>query len=233
MELKGKTAIVTGASRGIGYAVAEALASQGMRLAICARTESELRDAGKRLAKRTEVFAQALDVSDEKGVEAFVKEALKRFGSVEVLVNNAGIAILAPIEETDSKKWDVMMAVNLKGTFLMARAVLPLMKKQKQGYVFNVASVAGKKGLPTASAYGASKFGVVGFTQSLNQEAKSFGVRATAICPGYVATPMTSKAPVPAAEMIRPEDIGKTVLYLLSLTDLVVVQEVVMERTGS
>ncbi len=233
MNLKGKTAIVTGGSRGIGYAVAEVLAARGMKLAVCSRTESELRAAEKRLAERTEVLAQPVDVSDERQVEAFVGAVRKRFGPPYILVNNAAIAgSEALIEDIAPKDFDEMLAINLRGTFLMTRAVLAEMKKRRDGYIVNVSSVSGKEGDPKLGAYCASKFGMVGFTESLIEEARSHNVRACSICPECVATPMTRDEPIPREEMLQPEDIAKTVLWLLDLSPVSVVKDVVLDRLG-
>jgi 3-oxoacyl-[acyl-carrier protein] reductase len=233
MDLKGKTAIITGGSRGIGYAVAEALADRGMKLAVCSRTESELRDAEKRLAGRTDVLAQPVDVSDERQVEAFVAAVRERLGPPYILVNNAGIFIsLSLIEDTAPKEFDETLDVNLRGTFLMTRAVLAEMKKRRDGYIFNVSSTSGKEGEYETSAYCASKFAMIGFTESLIEEARSYNVRACSICPDYVETPMTSDEDIPSEEMLRPEDIAKTVLWLLDLSPVSVVKEVALWRLG-
>jgi 3-oxoacyl-[acyl-carrier protein] reductase len=232
MDIQGKTAIITGGSRGIGYAVAEALAARGMKLAICSRTESELRAAEKRLAGRTEVLAQPVDVSDERQVEAFVGAVRERFGTPYILVNNAGV--IGPyvlVEDIALKGFDEVLAVNLRGAFLMTRAVLAEMKKRRDGYIVNVSSVSGKEGDPKLSAYCASKFAMVGFTESLIEEARSHNVRACSICPNYVATLMTQGDPeVADEEMLQPEDIAKTVLWLLDLSPVSVVKEVVLDH---
>ena len=234
MNLKDKLAIITGGSRGIGYSVAEALAARGMKLALCSRTESELRAAEKRLAERTDVLAQPVDVSDERQVEAFVGAARKRLGPPYILVNNAGV--IGPddlIEDIAPKDFDEILAIDLRGTFLMTRAVLAEMKKQRDGYIVNIASYSGKIGMAESSAYCAAKFGMVGFTESLIEEARSHNVRACSICPPYVATPMTQGDPdVPDEEMLQPEDITKTVLWLLDLSPVSVVKEVVLGRLG-
>jgi 3-oxoacyl-[acyl-carrier protein] reductase len=236
MDLKGKTAIITGGSRGIGYAVAEVLAARGMKLAICSRTESELRAAEKRLAERTNVLAQPVDVSNERQVEAFVSASRKRFGPPYILVNNAGIA--GPetlIEDTTAESFDEMLAVDLRGTFLMTRAVLAEMKKRRDGYIINIGSSHYPSGQDTAeeSAYCAAKFGMAGFTESLIEEARPHNVRACTICPDYVAVSETQDDPdVLNEDMLRPEDVAKTVLWLLDLSPVSVVREVVLDRLG-
>jgi len=148
-------------------------------------------------------------------------------------VNNAGVGRLKSIADSTEADWDRIQAINLKGTFLCTKAVLPIMKRQRSGYIVNIASVAGKTGFGGAAAYSASKFGMVGLTESLLEEAIEHNIKATAICPGFVATPMVQGAPVPQEEMIPPEDIGKLVVGLLHLSPYTVIKEIVVERKGS
>jgi 3-oxoacyl-[acyl-carrier protein] reductase len=148
-----------------------------------------------------------------------------------MLVLNAGLAHYGEIASFPDDAWDETVAINLTGPFLVARAALPRMREAGGGYVFSISSVSGKKGMPGAGAYCASKFGVVGLTESLLREEAPHGIRATAICPGLVATPMAGGGN--PGEMIQPEDIARTVLWLLDLSPQVVVREVVVERTGA
>jgi NAD(P)-dependent dehydrogenase (short-subunit alcohol dehydrogenase family) len=140
---------------------------------------------------------------------------------------------MAQLDDLKEKDWEEILNINLKGVLLCTQAVLPEMKRRRRGYVVNISSIAGKEGFAGGGAYCASKFGVMALTQTLLEEARPYNIRATAICPGYVDTPMVVAAPVPGSEMIRPEDIAKTVLYLLNLSDKAVVREVVMTRIGS
>ena len=234
MNLQGKTAIVTGGSRGIGYAVAEGLAARGAKLALCSRTESELRAAEKRLAERTEVLAQPVDVSDERQVEAFVSAVRKRLGPPSLLVNNAGGPLPETlVEDTTTECFDELIASDLRGTFLMTRAVLAEMKKRRDGYIVNIASAYYASGETEESAYCAAKFGVRGFTESLIEEGRPYNVRACSICPDYVATSEADDDPlVRNKDMLRPEDVAKTVLWLLDLSPVSVVKEIVLDRLG-
>ena len=141
--------------------------------------------------------------------------------------------VFLPIEETGEGDWDRILGINLKGTFLCTKAVLPVMKRQRSGYIVNISSLAGKFGMEGSSAYSASKFGVIGLTESLLAEAIEYGIRATAICPAYVATPMVAGASVPKEEMIPPEDIGKIIIGLLHLSSVTVVKEIVVRRRGA
>jgi len=233
-HLRDQVAVITGGSSGIGLAVAASLVAEGMRVAMCARNAQKLRQAVKTLGhKDGAVLAIPADVSAVDRVAALIAQVTKAFGRIDLLVNNAGVGRLKSITECTEAEWDQIQAINLKGTFLCTKAVLPIMMGQRSGYIVNIASLAGKIGFGGAAAYSASKFGVVGLTESLIEEGIGHNVRATAICPGYVATPMVQGAPVPFEEMIPPEDIGKLVVGLLHLSPNTVIKEIVVERKGS
>lgn len=233
-HLKDRVAVITGGSSGIGLAIASSLVAEGMRVAICARDEKKLRQAAKTLeASGATVLAVPTDVSVADQVDALITQVKDAFGRIDLLVNNAGVGRLKSIAESTEAEWDRIQAINLKGTFLCTKAVLPVMKRQRSGYIVNIASLAGKMGFGGAAAYSASKFGVVGLTQSLLEEAIEHNIKATAICPGYVATPMVQGASVPQEEMIPPEDIGKLVVGLLHLSPYTVIKEIVIERKGA
>ncbi len=237
-EARRGTAFVTGGSSGIGFAVARALLADGFAVALCARDASRLEQAAARLrglapGAEARVFAASADVARAADVQRWVAEACAQVGEPDVLVNNAGVGAEGAIAELSEAAWDRAMAINVKGAFLCTREVLPHMRRRGGGWIVNIASLAGKKGMPGVAAYCASKFALVGFTESLAREEARHNIRATAICPGYVATPMVAGAPVDAAEMIRPEDIAATVLYLLALSPKAVVREIILERLGS
>lgn len=233
-HLKDRVAVITGGSSGIGLAIASSLVAEGMSVAICARNAQKLRQAAQTLEKNgAKVMALPTDVSVAGQVSAFIKQIRSAFGRIDLLVNNAGIGRLKTIAESTEAEWDRVQAINLKGTFLCTKAVLPIMKRQRSGYIVNIASLAGKIGFGGAAAYSASKFGIVGLTESLLEEGIGHNIRATAICPGYVATPMVQGASVPHKEMIPPEDIGKLVVGLLHLSPYTVIKEIVIERKGA
>ncbi|MFQ5580250.1 MAG: SDR family oxidoreductase [Nitrospiria bacterium] len=236
-HLQNQTALITGGSSGIGLAIASMLLEEGMAVAIAARDKQKLDQARQSLEKTekkgAKVIAIPADVSKAEQVAAFVEQAVDAFGRIDLLVNNAGIARFNPIEDLSEEDWDETQNINLKGAFLCTKAVLPVMKRQGSGYVINISSVAGKSGFTGASAYCASKFGMIGLTESLLEEAIQHQIRATAICPGYVATPMVSAVPIPQGEMIPPEDIGKLVVGLLHLSPLTIIKEIVVNRKGS
>jgi len=194
----GKIAIVTGAGRGIGRGIATLLAKQGARVVVCdigASLQGEGRDTGP--AQETvnaikkaggEAIASTLSITEPKNAEAIVKMAIETFGRIDILVNNAGIIRKAFVRDMTEATWDAVMDVNLKATFLCSQAVLPTMIDAKRGRIINIASIAGKVGEPTASAYSAAKWGVLGFTRSLALEVAPYDILVNAICPGPIPT---------------------------------------------
>jgi 3-oxoacyl-[acyl-carrier protein] reductase len=233
-RLQDRVAVITGGSSGIGLAIASSLVAEGMSVAICARNAQKLRQAAKALEKNGgNVMAMPADVSMADQVDVLIRQVKNAFGRIDLLVNNAGIGRLKSIADSTEAEWDQVQAINLKGTFLCTKAVLPIMKRQRSGYIVNIASLAGKIGFGDAAAYSASKFGVVGLTESLLEEAIQHNIKATAICPGYVATPMVQGASVPLKEMIPPEDIGRLVVGLLHLSPYTIIKEIVVERKGA
>jgi len=229
MDLSGTVAVVTGGSSGIGLAVARAFRERGMGVAMAARGRERLEKAARELGEGA--LAVPTDVAEAGQAEALLARAEDYFGGVDVLVNNAGIGgAWGPVDGIDPADWDRVQATNVRGAFLCARAAWPRFKRRGGGYVFNIGSVAGKEGFADGSAYSASKFALAGLSESLREEGIPFGIKVTAICPGYVATPMVDKAPVPAAEMLRPEDVAATCLYLMSLSRMASVPEVVLRR---
>jgi NAD(P)-dependent dehydrogenase (short-subunit alcohol dehydrogenase family) len=222
-----KSALVTGGSSGIGLAIARMLREEGYALTLAARKLERLEQAGKELGAE---IVQA-DVSREEDCVRLVGAHTDVHGGLDVLVNSAGLGIGRSIRELSTKYWDLQFAVNLRGTFVMTREALPHLREAK-GYVVNLASIAGTIPTPGLSGYGASKAGVISFTRSLAREEASTGVRATAICPGFVDTPMTDWTGIPGQEMIQPEDCAEIVRSLLRLTPHARVPVVVIERAG-
>ena len=239
-----QAALVTGGSSGIGLAIAQSLVDAGMRVVVVGRNRARLRAAAGELLAGVQgrsdergatspVLAVSADVSKPGDVRRAVQQALARFGRIDLLVNNAGISGRGRVEDLSERDWDRVFSVNLRGAFLCTRAVLPSMKRQRRGYIVNISSLAGKIGMAGSAAYCASKFGLVGLSQSIGEEGVPWNIRATAICPAYVNTPMVRGAPVDPSRMIQPQDIAGTVLYLVRLTDYAVVKEVVVERQGA
>jgi len=193
MKLKDKIALITGAGRGIGKAVALDYAREGAKLAICARTASEIEETAREIeAAGAECLALECDVSQEGPVLKLIGDVEKRFGRIDVLINNAGVMTRpTPITELEVRKWDYTIAVNLRGPFLVTRAVLPIMVRRKSGSIINVSSSIGRSAYANFAAYAASKWGLEGFTQTVAAEVRGRNIRVNSVEPGYVATKLT------------------------------------------
>ena len=223
-----RVALVTGGSSGIGLAIARALAEDGFALTLAARTPEKVEAAATELG----ALGVTADVSDEDDCARIVDEHRARFGRLEVLVNSAGVGIAGPVDELSPKRLSLQLDVNLRGLMLVTAAALPLLRESR-GLIVNLASIAGTMGTPLLPVYGAAKAGVIQFTTSLNRGEQEHGVRATAISPGFVDTPMTDWNPVPKDQMIRPEDCAEIVRLLLRLSPYARIPHVVVERVGS
>jgi NAD(P)-dependent dehydrogenase (short-subunit alcohol dehydrogenase family) len=235
----GRAALVTGASSGIGLAIARALGHDGYRLTVSARRPEKLEDAAGALAgDGLEVNAVAANMADEDDVRAVAQAHRDRYGRLDVLINNAGIGIGGAIAEHETKKLDMQLGVNLRGVYLMTRECIPLLKEaggeHRKALIVNISSIAGKYGQGWLAAYSATKAGVVGLTQATHKELAGEGVQATAFCPGFVATAMTDwvQEQVPKDEMIRPEDLAEAVRFLLRTSPACMVPEVQFVRPG-
>ena len=192
MALEGLGAVVTGGGRGIGAAVAQALADEKVRVVVAARTSREISAVAEAIvAEGGSAYALECDVTDETSVARLAMLARDRLGAIDILVNNAGIALSAPVHKTSLEDWNQQFAVNATGTFLCTRAFVPGMVERGWGRIINIASVAGVTGDQYVSAYSASKHAVLGLTRSVAAEVVRNGVTVNAICPGYVDTPMT------------------------------------------
>ena len=193
MKLKDKVALIAGAGRGIGKAVALHYAREGAKLAICARTAAEIEETAKEIkAAGAECLAVPCDISLEEPVSKLVEDVQRRFGRIDVLINNAGVMTRpVPLAELEVRKWDYTMAVNLRGPFLVSKAVLPIMMQQKSGSIINLSSSIGRGVYANFTAYAVSKWGLEGFTQTLAAEVRSYNVRVNSVDPGYVATKLT------------------------------------------
>jgi NAD(P)-dependent dehydrogenase (short-subunit alcohol dehydrogenase family) len=232
-----RAAIVTGASSGIGLAVARMLGEQGHAVTLVARRPAKLEAAYEQLRDAgLEVQRIAGDVGDEADVVRAVATHRDAYGRLDVLVNNAGVGIGAPIGELTTKRMDIQLATNLRSIPLFYRESLAMLTaaaaEHRNALVVNTSSIAGKQGQAWLSIYSATKFAVVGFTQAMNKELSGRGIRSTALCPGFVDTPMADfvKEQIPAQEMIQTSDIVAAVQMLLSLSPGCVIPEIIFER---
>ncbi|RKU31006.1 hypothetical protein C6495_12810 [Candidatus Poribacteria bacterium] len=219
MKLENRVAIITGGGRGIGRATALAFAAAGADIVLAARTIGEISAVAEEVqALGRRALAIPTDVQHKAAVDAMVTQTLDTFGKVDILVNNAGVAIHNPIPKIREEDWDVTMAVNLKGVFLCTQAVFGLMCEQQSGHIVNVSSVSGKHGHVNGGAYCASKFAVVGFTETTNNEGRPHGVKASVVCPGPVDTKMRrDNHPDDVIEHLTlPEDVAALILFLVT-----------------
>jgi 3-oxoacyl-[acyl-carrier protein] reductase len=229
------TALVTGATEGIGRATTFALGRAGFAVGVCARTASkvagllaDLRQAGIDAAGRP------ADVGNPDDVDRMVTEVEEEVGPVDVLVNNAGVLIGKKLEDLTLEDWDVTMATNVRSLFLVIRRVLPGMRERRHGTIVNVASVSGKFGFVGGTAYAASKHAVMGFSRSLMLETRRDGVRVVAVCPGSVATAMLQDQPLlksDPARILQPEDVAESILLAVRLPARALVNELEIRPT--
>lgn len=227
--LKGKNAIITGAGRGIGRAIAIALANEGVNVGLLARSEEHLQQVVKEAEAQgvKAVFATA-DVSSNDEVTKAIDSLTSELGTVDILINNAGIAKFGKFMDLDVEEWEKIIQVNLMGVYYVTRAVLPGMIEQQSGDIINISSSAGQKGAPITSAYSASKFGVLGITESLAMEVRKHNIRVTALTPSTVATDLAIDNDLTDGnpdKVMQPEDIAEFIVSQLKLNKRIFVKE--------
>ncbi|MES1024649.1 SDR family oxidoreductase [Gloeocapsa sp. BRSZ] len=224
-----KVAIVTGGGRGLGEAICHALADAGIttvvadiRVELAEKVAQDLRQNGK------DAIAVSLDVADSEQVATVIDKVVSQYGKVDVLVNNAGIDLTVPLEEMPVQEWDRILGVNLTGPFLMSQAVFPVMKSQGGGSIINITSTAAKRAWANASAYHASKWGLLGFSHALHVEGRPHNIKVTAVVAGGMQTPfLTERFPdIDMTTLQDPKNVAQTVLYLLMQPAETVIAEI-------
>lgn len=217
-NLAGKTAIVTGGGSGIGEATAKALAAAGVNVVICGRRETSLaRVADEIRAAGGSIHTVAADVSREADVRRVVDATLDRFGAPHILINNAGIGGWGALHDYDVEQWDKVLAVNLRGPFLMSRAVLPGMRDQREGHIINISSESGIETYEGDSGYGLSKHSLNALGEYTQRENQSYNIRVNTICPGMVVTEMSQDTPgLNQERCLYPDDIADLIMWLLT-----------------
>jgi NAD(P)-dependent dehydrogenase (short-subunit alcohol dehydrogenase family) len=234
-----RAALVTGASSGIGLAIAKTLGEEGYALTIAARRPEKLEGAAEGLrGEGFEVEAIPANMTEEDHVVAIFAAHRQKYGRLDALVNNAGVGIGAPMEEIQTKHLDMQLGVNLRALILGTREGLPMLRQAGEEHgkalIVNTASIAGKAGQAWLSIYAATKAAVINFTQSTHREVGAAGIQCTALAPGFVETPMTEfvQGQIPGEEMIRPSDLGEAVRFLLHTSRNCHVPEIVFTRPG-
>lgn len=220
-SLQGKTAIITGAGRGIGRATAFALAKEGVSLGLLARTSEHVEQVAKELkAEGAHVVTATADVADNEQVVHAIDTMINQLGQVDILINNAGISKFGGFLELEVEEWEKIIQVNLLGMYYVTRAVLPNMIEQQSGDIINISSTAGQKGGPVTSAYSASKFGVLGLTESLAMEARKDNIRVSALTPSTVVTDLAIEGGLVTGDeenVLQPEDLAELMVAQLKL----------------
>jgi 3-oxoacyl-[acyl-carrier protein] reductase len=230
--LDGKVALITGASRGIGLAIAASLAGMGARLSLCARDPKRLEQAASELRRGgANVVAVPADVRNTSEITSLVRKTEESLGPVEILINNAGIGYFAPIQEASEANWDDVLDTNLKAVFLLTKAVAPGMIARHGGHVINIASLAGKNSFAGGGIYCASKWGLLGLTGCLAEDLRPFGIRVSAVCPGSVATDFSPHTGRDTSKMLQPEDVAHAVETILTQAPQSFISEVVLRPT--
>jgi 3-oxoacyl-[acyl-carrier protein] reductase len=230
------TALITGATEGIGRATAFALGREGYKVGVVARTEGKVRRVVEELAAGgIEAAGASADVADPEQAAGAVETIAARLGPIDLLVNNAGVLIAKPFEELSLDDWDTTMAVNVRSLYLMTRQVLPLMRERRDGTIVNVASLAGRNGFAGGTAYTASKHAVLGFSRSLMLEVRKDNVRVITICPGSVATGMLQDQTMLKSDpkkILQPEDVAATIVHAIQLPARAMVSELDVRPTN-
>jgi 3-oxoacyl-[acyl-carrier protein] reductase len=232
-NLSGQTAVVTGAGRGIGAAIAEKLASLGANVVLCGRTEKHLQARASAISgAKGKAQVRQCDVSDLGSVDAFATWVEQTFGRLDILVNNAGVgSFAAPLYQMTPDEWEKVLNTNLRGVFYCIRAFAPLMIRRKSGHIINISSLAGKNALPNGAAYAASKWGLNGLSYSVAEELRAHNIRVSVVCPGSVNTELSPHEGKNPNKMLKPEDVAHVVEMLVLQAPQSFVSEVLIRPT--
>jgi NADP-dependent 3-hydroxy acid dehydrogenase YdfG len=230
MDISGKTAIVTGGGSGVGKAIAAALVHEGVNVVIASRRLEMLTYVADKLNRlgKGQVVAVKCDLLIKSDIENVVTVTKKQFSSIDFLVNNSGLGVQTKIVNCSEEDWDRVLDTNLKGTFLMTQAVLPTMITQRSGFILNIASQAAKHGYPEAGPYCASKFGVVGLGEALQEEVREYGIRVHSLCPGLIQVPMPGDGVEVRKGVLQVEDVAAIAVFLLKQPPRVKLEDIGM-----
>lgn len=231
ISIEKQVAVVTGAGRGIGRAIAVEFGKLGARVAVAARSRTELEETAKVIGAAASVIPT--DVRKKEELQRLFEHVAAALGPVDILVNAAGLGIFGPVVDFKDEDFESLIETNLRGIFLGCRFVLPSMIERKTGHIINIASIAGKVGSANRAVYCASKFGVVGFTESLAEEVRQYGIRATMICPGSTDTKFSpeNKTGKSREKMLRPEDVAHAVRMIVTQEPNSFISEIIMRPT--
>jgi short-subunit dehydrogenase len=224
-----KTVVITGATKGIGRALAQKFAAEGWCLALCARTGNDLEQLAEELADTAaKVFTMSCDVSKPEQIKLFGTRVLAELGTVDVLINNAGVFLPGQVYNEPEGTLEALIETNLYSAYHLTRVLAPVMIERKQGHIFNMCSVASIKAYHNGGSYAISKFALLGFSKSLREELKDFNIRVTSLIPGATYTPSWHAANLPEERFMKAEDVAKLVWDVYNLSDNTVVEEVVL-----
>ena len=227
--LENKVALVTGASRGIGFAIARNLAGLGAKVALCAREPERLEKSAARLrAEGAGVAALPADIRNANEIVPLVSKIEQALGPIAILVNNAGIGYFAPIQDASEANWDSVLDTNLKAVFLLSKAVAPGMIQRRGGHIINIGSLAGKSAFAGGAIYCASKWGLLGLTQCMAEDLRPHGIRVSAVLPGSVATDFSPHAGKDASKMLQPDDVAHAVEGIVTQASQSFISEVLI-----
>jgi 3-oxoacyl-[acyl-carrier protein] reductase len=230
--LENKVAVVTGASRGIGLAIARMLGGLGAKLSLCARSADKLQNVANELKSAgVEVVIVAADVTSPDDIRSLLEETKQAFGAIDILVNNAGIGYFGPFYEANESHWDSVLDTNLKSVFLLSKAAAKGMIERRGGHIINIASLAGKNAFAGGAIYCASKWGLLGMTECMAEDLRAYGIRVSAICPGTVATDFSPHVGKDTSKMLQPNDVAHVVESIVTQAPQSFLSEVLLRPT--